>query len=68
MTNGYRYIGKDTARKDARDIVTGKARFFDDIKIPGMLYGKVKRSPMPTPISPASIPIGPAACPACVPS
>jgi CO/xanthine dehydrogenase Mo-binding subunit len=45
MSNDYRYIGKETPRKDARDIVTGKAQFFDDIKLPGMLYGKVLRSP-----------------------
>ncbi len=45
MISDYRYIGKETPRKDARDIVTGKAPFFDDIKVPGMLYGKVLRSP-----------------------
>ena len=42
---GYRYIGKPTPRKDAADIVTGAARFIDDIKIPGILYAKVLRSP-----------------------
>lgn len=45
MSKDYRYIGKETPRKDARDIVTGKAQFLDDIKLPGMLYGKVLRSP-----------------------
>jgi len=45
MSSDWRYIGKETPRKDAMDIVTGKARFFDDIKLPGMLYGKVLRSP-----------------------
>ncbi|WP_419659144.1 HcrA4: 4-hydroxybenzoyl-CoA reductase, subunit alpha [Desulfosarcina variabilis str. Montpellier] len=45
MSSNYRYIGKETPRKDARNIVTGKAQFFDDIKVPGMLYGKVLRSP-----------------------
>ncbi len=45
MTEEYRYIGKETPRKDARDIVTGRADYFDDIKIPGMLFAKVLRSP-----------------------
>jgi len=45
MTNKYRYIGKAVPRKDAGEIVTGKAKFIDDIKLPGMLYGKVLRSP-----------------------
>ena len=34
-------------RKDAADIVTGGARFLNDIKMPGLLYGKVLRSPHP---------------------
>jgi CO/xanthine dehydrogenase Mo-binding subunit len=45
MTQNYRYIGKETPRKDARDIVTGKAKYIDDIKLPQMLFGKVLRSP-----------------------
>ena len=45
MTESYRYIGKETPRKDARDIVTGKADYIDDLKLPGMLFGKVLRSP-----------------------
>ncbi|BBO92248.1 xanthine dehydrogenase family protein molybdopterin-binding subunit [Desulfosarcina ovata] len=45
MSRGLRHIGKETARKDARDIVTGKARFFNDVQLPGMLHGKVLRSP-----------------------
>ncbi|MFH1293798.1 MAG: xanthine dehydrogenase family protein molybdopterin-binding subunit [Pseudomonadota bacterium] len=44
-TESYRYIGKATPRKDGVDIVTGSAKYIDDIKIPGMLYGKVLRSP-----------------------
>ena len=47
MSGDYRYIGKATPRKDALDIVTGKAEFIDDVKRPGMLYGKVLRSPYP---------------------
>lgn len=44
MANNYRYIGKNTPRKDARDIVTGKAIFLDDFKLPGMLYAKSLKS------------------------
>ena len=47
MSTDYRFIGKPTPRKDALDIVTGKATFIDDIKQPDMLYWKVLRSPYP---------------------
>jgi CO/xanthine dehydrogenase Mo-binding subunit len=43
----YRFLGKPTPRKDALEIVTGKADFIDDVKLPAMLYGKVLRSPYP---------------------
>jgi xanthine dehydrogenase molybdenum-binding subunit len=42
-----RFIGKKTPRKDAEEIVRGKAMFIDDLKIPGMLHAKVLRSPHP---------------------
>ena len=45
MVKEFRHIGRETPRKDARDIVTGRARYLDDIKPYGMLYGKVLRSP-----------------------
>ena len=45
MTDPYRYVGKAVQRKDAIDIVTGGVRFLNDIDLPGMLYGKVLRSP-----------------------
>jgi CO/xanthine dehydrogenase Mo-binding subunit len=45
MAKEYRHIGKETPRKDAREIITGRAQYFDDISLPGMLYGKVLRSP-----------------------
>ncbi len=47
MGKEYRHIGKATPRKDAREIVTGKAQYIDDIKLPKMLYGRVLRSPYP---------------------
>ncbi len=43
----YRFIGKATPRKDAVEIVTGKAKYIDDLELPGMLHGKVLRSPYP---------------------
>ncbi|EFK05265.1 aldehyde oxidAse and xanthine dehydrogenase, a/b hammerhead domain protein [delta proteobacterium NaphS2] len=47
MANAYRYLGKNLPRKDATDIVTGRATFLDDFKPAGMLYGKALRSPHP---------------------
>lgn len=41
----YRHIGKNATRFDAKDLVTGKAMFTDDFKLPGMLYGKSLGSP-----------------------
>ena len=43
----YRHIGKYTPRKEAKEIVTGKATFLDDFSVPHMLHGKTKRSPYP---------------------
>jgi xanthine dehydrogenase molybdenum-binding subunit len=47
MGEEYRHIGKATPRKDAQEIVTGKAQYIDDVRLPGMLYGRVLRSPYP---------------------
>ena len=41
----YKYIGKPTARVDGREIVTGRAKFTQDVKLRGMLIGKILRSP-----------------------
>src|SRR5574341_53894 len=40
-------IGQPIARKEARDKVTGKARYVDDLTFPGMLYGATVRSSCP---------------------
>lgn len=40
-------IGHTTPRVDAIARVTGQARYTNDIKLPGMLYGRVLRSPHP---------------------
>jgi len=43
----YELAGKDNSyvRVDAEAKVTGRALYTDDIFLPGMLYGKLKRSP-----------------------
>ena len=41
----YRIIGTRPVRPDGVDKVTGRARYGADIQLPGMLYGRVKRSP-----------------------
>lgn len=40
-------IGTSSTRVDARDKVMGRAVYIDDIKLPGMLYGKILRSRYP---------------------
>ena len=41
----YSVIGKRPVRHDGVDKVTGKALYGADLNLPGMLYGKVLRSP-----------------------
>jgi len=40
-------LGKKVSFVDANQKVTGKAEFLADINYPGMLYGKILRSPLP---------------------
>ncbi len=40
-------VGKREPMLDAADKATGRARFTDDLAYPGMLYGKILRSPLP---------------------
>ena len=47
MPKDYRFLGKATPRKDALEIVTGKAKYIDDIRPAAMLHGKVLRGPYP---------------------
>jgi len=47
MAETYRYIGKGTPRKDGPEIVTGGAKYLDDIDFPNLLHGAVLRSPHP---------------------
>ncbi|RME84119.1 MAG: xanthine dehydrogenase family protein molybdopterin-binding subunit [Caldilineae bacterium] len=45
MSRGFSTIGVGHPRIDAIEKVTGKARYAADFSLPGMLYGKIKRSP-----------------------
>lgn len=40
-------VGRAVPRRDLPEKVTGQARYAADIKLPGMLHGKVLRSPYP---------------------
>ncbi|HET6769968.1 MAG TPA: xanthine dehydrogenase family protein molybdopterin-binding subunit [Chitinophagaceae bacterium] len=41
----YKIVGKPLARQDNPDKINGKAQFGLDVKIPGMMYAVVERSP-----------------------
>ena len=45
MNQDYKVVGREIKRIIADDIVTGKAVFTDDLRVTGMVYGKVLRSP-----------------------
>src|SRR5437868_10585871 len=42
-----KWIGKRTPRPDGADKVTGRAAYAADANMPGMIWGKVLRSPRP---------------------
>jgi CO/xanthine dehydrogenase Mo-binding subunit len=42
-----RIVGVSVPRKEGRDKVTGRARYIDDMTLPGMLYGATIRSQIP---------------------
>ncbi|MFH1115018.1 MAG: molybdopterin cofactor-binding domain-containing protein [Pseudomonadota bacterium] len=46
MKKEYKVVGKSVERTDARPKVTGTARYAGDLIAPGMLYGKILRSPV----------------------
>jgi isoquinoline 1-oxidoreductase len=50
----WKIAGKPLTKLNGREIVTGKHRYATDIKLPGMLYGKVLR-PVAFGATPASI-------------
>ena len=41
----FNFIGQRTIRPDGHDKVTGKANYAADLALPGMIWGKVLRSP-----------------------
>ena len=43
--SGYRVVGTRPIRPDGVDKVTGRAKFGADLNLPGMLHGRVVRSP-----------------------
>ena len=43
----FKYVGQNVKRVDGVEKVTGAARFVGDLAVPGMLYGKILRSPYP---------------------
>ncbi len=44
---GTSYIGQSVPRRDLPEKLTGQAKYTADITLPGMLHGKVLRSPFP---------------------
>jgi nicotinate dehydrogenase subunit B len=44
--SAFTVCGKSLPRADFKDKVTGKAKFAGDIRLPGMMYGKVLRPPV----------------------
>lgn len=41
----YKYVGQRTIRPDGFDKVTGRANYAADFALPGMIWGKILRSP-----------------------
>jgi CO/xanthine dehydrogenase Mo-binding subunit len=42
-----KYFGRSVIRKEGREKVTGRARYVDDLTVPGMLHGVTVRSGVP---------------------
>lgn len=42
----FRYIGKDVPLTDMSNLLTGKAIFGQDARVPGMVYASIQRSPV----------------------
>src|ERR1041384_52989 len=43
----YRVIGRPVERVDGPEMLCGQALYGPDVRLPGMLWGKVLRSPIP---------------------
>src|SRR5205807_4544302 len=44
-TNGHEHVGRSLRRKEDRRLITGRARYVDDISLPGTLWAAFVRSP-----------------------
>jgi len=42
----WKVLGTSVSKVDARAMVTGQHKYSSDVKLPGMLYGKILRSPL----------------------
>ena len=47
MEKEFNVVGRRLPMVDAAPKVTGSAQFTDDLLFPGMLHGKILRSPLP---------------------
>src|ERR1700720_1215017 len=47
MTKDFSIIGKPTAMVDAAGKTTGAGKYTDDLRLPGMLVGRILHSPFP---------------------
>jgi CO/xanthine dehydrogenase Mo-binding subunit/aerobic-type carbon monoxide dehydrogenase small subunit (CoxS/CutS family) len=47
VADKYKYIGRAIPRRDSSEIVTGSARYLNDLRMADLLCGKVLRSPHP---------------------
>ena len=45
MERNFSVVKHPVVRLEARDKLTGRAVYTDDMKLPGMVYGAVVRSP-----------------------
>ena len=47
MAVHHRHVGQSVPRAEGRDKVSGRATYASDVGLPGMLWGKALRSPVP---------------------
>jgi carbon-monoxide dehydrogenase large subunit len=47
MVSATRYVGEPVRRREDMRMLTGKGRYIDDVKVPGLLYAAFVRSPHP---------------------